>query len=472
VDENLRLVGGTFTFKGVTSPVQHHLLRKALRLAVYVHLSLLLEQALLSNSGVRLNFARPKLPAPSPSTPLHSTNDATQPKESISEPTSGKSRRSSIVPSSFTNFFLKRGFSYRRSNTINPPAGRNGGSLDLNALHPSTSADGATPRRSIEGAVSGLRLRRLSFLGDRRISLRKSTSQPIQVKKEQAPYHPFWSAAKRIEESRSCLSTSPGVSLSVPKLILELAEKEKRNDAQGGPLKRRLKGDERVALTSILGWDGKDAEGRGMSGILGFVRHQEISLLCSAHVPSGPSTKLQSSHPSPPSIATDNSTSSISAQSKDDPALERTGSTTALNTSSQMSASSTANLPQSGLTPCGKPHWTTYQYYSTQNGNDFALGEWLHDTAMRRTMPCEMPGCKFLQGQHERRLIHDGVRLVIRLFEASEREEKGKEKEKETEDNAATDSGDNPDAADILMWESCAVCDAKTPRTKMSDGTL
>lgn len=470
------MVGGTFTFKGVTSPMQHHLLRKALRLAVYVHLSLLLEQAILSNSGVRLNFARPKLPAPSPSTPLRSTDDTTHTKESISEPTKGKSQRSSIVPSSFTNFFLKRGFSYRRSNTINPPAGRNGGSLDLNALHPSTSADATTPRRSIEGAVSGLRLRRLSFLGDRRLSLRKSTSQPIQVKTEPTPYHPFLAAAKRIEESRSCLSTSPGVSLSVPKLILELAEKEKRNDAQGGPLKRRLKGDERVALTSLLGWDGKDAEGRGMSGILGFVRHQEISVLCSAHVPPGPSTKSQSSHPnsppnSPPSIGAQTPTSSsTSTQSKDDSALEPTGSAVALTTSSQMSASTTANLPQSGLIPCGKPLWITYQYYSTRNGNDFALGEWLHDTAMRRTISCETPGCKFLQGQHERRLIHDGVRLVIRLFEASGKEDKGKEKQ--MEDNAATDTGDNPDDADILVWESCAVCDAKTPRTKMSDGTL
>ncbi|KAF8196934.1 hypothetical protein BJ912DRAFT_1079956 [Pholiota molesta] len=275
VDENLRLVGGTFTFKGVTSPVQHHLLRKALRLAVY-----------FVNSGVRLNFARPKLPAPSPSTPLRSTDDATQPKESISEPTNG-----------------------------------------------------ATPRRSIEGAVSGLRLRRLSFLGDRAFPS-KINSQPIQVKKNKRHI--------------------------IPSAHPELAEKEKRNDAQGGPLKRRLKGDERVALTSILGWDGKDAEGRGMSV-------------------------------------------------QDDSALERTGSTIALNTSSQMSASSTANLLNGS-----DALWETPLDYIpvlfTHNGNDFALAS--------GSMTCSAP---------DDAMRNAWMQILARLFEASEREEKGKEKE--TEDN-------------------------------------
>ena len=195
-----------------------------------------------------------------------------------------------------------------------------------------------------------------------------------------------------------------------------------------------------------------------MSGILGFVRHQEISVLCSAHVPPNSSSKAQNQ--SPPVAQQTSTSSAISSHSKDTTAPE----VSAPPTSSQISSSS-ANFPQSGLSPCGKPHWITYQYFSTENGSDHTLGVWLRDLAMRRTIPCETPGCKYMQGQHERRLIHDGVRVVIRLGEADEDVIK-KEKEME-EDEITPESGE-----DIFVWESCAVCDAKTSQTWMNDGAL
>jgi 1-phosphatidylinositol-3-phosphate 5-kinase len=87
------------------------------------------------------------------------------------------------------------------------------------------------------------------------------------------------SALKQIEEHKDLLSTSAGVAFTPPSLIADLAEKEKMAP------NRQLNGDEKAGLSSILGWDGKDGRGKGMTGTLGFVRQQEFSLLYSQHVP-------------------------------------------------------------------------------------------------------------------------------------------------------------------------------------------
>ena len=164
--------------------------------------------------------------------------------------------------------------------------------------------------------------------------------------------------------------------------------------------------DERIALSSLLGWDGKDAEGRGMSGILGFIRYQSLSVLYSQHNP-------------PPPIE-----------------------------GSSGSTLSSSTLPTTGLSNCGKPYWTTYCYYSS---GDKLLGDMINDSAKNVNLPCERPGCLFTRGQHENRIVHGGIRIVIR-----------------TNVEVVDDSADNL----IQMWQSCAVCEAKTPRTNMHDGTL
>ncbi|KAF8151494.1 hypothetical protein B0H34DRAFT_131326 [Crassisporium funariophilum] len=391
-EDNLRLVGGTFTFKGVNSPIQHHLLFKVLRLSVYLHLSLILEQHLNSDSGVQLKYSRPKMSTPSPSTPIQMFPEP--------QPRDTKTRsRNSIIPSSFTNFFAKRSLSFR-SQTISPPGGR-GGSLDLTHLAPPENSGDSSPRKSSEGV--GLRLRRFSFIGDRR----KSTYHQSTTIPKRETEKPFAIALKRINESIGLLSTSPGVVLKAPKTIIDLAEKETAN--QG----RRLKGDERVGLTSLLGWDGKDAEGRGMSGILGFVRHQGISVLYSQYV-------------SP----------RISAEPGSG------GSSTFTRTSS------TSNLPKTGLSTCCKPHWVTYNYYSAE---DRTLGDAIHEIVMSSKTVCDRPGCTINRGQHERRYIHAGLSITI-----------------QTSDVELDGDGDDF----IQMWESCAICEAKSPQTKMNDGTF
>ena len=100
------------------------------------------------------------------------------------------------------------------------------------------------------------------------------------------------------------------------------------------------------------------------------------------------------------------------------------------------------------LSLCGKPYWTTYCYYSS---GDRRLGDMINDLAKDINLPCERPGCLFTRGQHEIRIMHGGTRIVIRTSKS------------EVEDSA-------DDA--IQMWQSCAICDARTPRTNMHDGAL
>ena len=292
--------------------------------------------------------------------------------------------------------------------------------------------------------------------GDHRLSFRKylhseHPTEPTVIS------HPFVNALQRIEGSKGLLSTSTGVTLSPPKIVLDLAEKEKSQSE-----KRRLKGDERVALTSLLGWDGKDAEGRGMSGVLGFVRHQEISFLCSLHVPpSLGSTTSAAPTPSPMPETTSALSSTVSeATLTSSPAPEGSSaftntSTVTSTTTTTTSSSSSPIFPKYGLSPCGKPHWVTYQYYSPTS--DRLLGEWIREYADRRTKPCTRPGCAFTVDLHEKRMVHDGVKIVIRVAEREKLEEEGKEAEE-------------IQAEDIEVWESCAVCHARTTKMKMDDG--
>ena len=364
-ENNIRLVGGTFTFKGVESPVQHMLLSKVLRLSIYVHLSLLLEQHLLSDSRVPIEFPRP--------VPTHLPPSPAEPQPTVTKPRP----RNSIFPSSLVNG-LRRSFSTTRPKKTNP-----GGAI------PKTPVE-AAPRKSFDG-----RLHRFSFIGEKRSPIGKPTQTPLQRK-------PFETTLRRVEDSVSLLSTSTGVRFKPPKILVDLADKEKTTQS------RLLIADDRIALSSLLGWDGKDAEGRGMSGILGFTRYQSLSVLHSQHIPPLP--------------------------------LEGSSGSTI----------SSSTLPTIGLSNCGKSYWTTYYFYSS---GDKLLGDMINDLAKNVNLPCERPGCLFTRGQHESRIIHGGIRIVIRTT------------------NVVDVVDDSPDNL-IQMWQSCAVCEARTPRTKMHDGTL
>jgi 1-phosphatidylinositol-3-phosphate 5-kinase len=98
------------------------------------------------------------------------------------------------------------------------------------------------------------------------------------------------------------LSASPTVRFEPPAVVVRLASKESELlahherggnagagrdvNGNGNERKRRLRGDERVGLGSVLGWDAGAGEareararGRGMVGARGFARMQELSVL-------------------------------------------------------------------------------------------------------------------------------------------------------------------------------------------------
>lgn len=272
---------------------------------------------------------------------------------------------------------------------IGPNLGRSG-SLDI---RPSSS--GLTSARSSIDKPRA-RLRGLSF--------RSSPSTPLQNEVTSAPDAAFTVIVKRLEESKDALSSSPGVSLSPPALLVALAAKEKSSPSH------IFRADERAGLKSIRGWDENDSEGTGMTGTLGFVRQQEFSVLHSRHVPSA--------LPHPPSDG----------------------------------SPSTQNPPAPTYVPCDKPRWITYQFYSRDKGSDKTLGDAVADLCSAADKPCDTNGCQFKRGEHELRMIHGGLRIVLKV--------------------EAREISDESSQNDIIeMWESCKTCGAVTRRHSMSDGT-
>ncbi|KAF9456920.1 hypothetical protein BDZ94DRAFT_1326638 [Collybia nuda] len=390
-DQGIKVIGGTFTFKGVNSVVQHQILFKVLRISIYIHLSLVLEQHLLSDANVPLLFPRPKFPSPSTSAPGRPSMERT-----TSADTKTK-KHNSFLPSSILSFFTNN--MSHRSSTIMPILGR-GGSLDLGI--PATRQprqEERTPRSSIEAGVG--RLRRFSIMGDRRPSLRSSAGSSSDTRTS------FSDILKHIQDGAGLMSTSPGVSFSPPTLIVDLAEKEQAKPS------RRLKGDEKYGLGSLLGWEGKDPR-TGMSGTRGFLQQQGLSVLCSSHVPRIPNE-------------TDKVPTTLAPLSTD---------------------AGKAIL----FAVCERPTWRTYQYYSDDPNGDGTLGETIVDFAARADNPCDQPGCTYKHHQHELRLIHDGILVTIKVTKFG---------------------ADKPSLEDnrIDVWESCGLCDSESKRHEMSDGT-
>ncbi|RDB21822.1 hypothetical protein Hypma_010794 [Hypsizygus marmoreus] len=428
---SVQLIGGTFTFRGVNSQQQHQCLFTILRLSIYIQFSMVLEQHLLSDSNIPLTFPRPKLPSPSPSVPS---------RPSIERAETKYRKRISFLPHGIFSFFSSKTNTAsdamrHRSSTIMPVIGR-GGSLDLgiSPFRHSRRGEGS-PRSSFdssEGAIS--RLRRLSTI-DRRSSTQKS-AQAVEDSR-----NPFTHTLAQIQESSAFLSTSPGVIFPAPTPILDLAQSEKLVEAKGDNSQRRLRGDERAGLASVLGWEGRENMGNGMKGIPGFVKHQGISVLRSQHIPSETTSSTIST--SPPAVASE---------------LEAA----ALAGGSLLPVAGPSSVPAcKPYMVCGRAEWKTYKYYSSDPEEDVMLGGAVDEMVLEAAKPCAQAGCRFKKGEHEVRLIHGGVRIAVDIV-SDERSEKEKEKEKED---------DERDGDRIDVWESCLVCGAKSKRNPISDGT-
>lgn len=273
-----------------------------------------------------------------------------------------------------------------------------------------TSHDGAHP-----APQSPQRPRRFSFISDYRPSfLQASPDDGREEFKEHAADRPVSQALAAVEKARSYLSTSPDVSFGPPGILAKLASREKSEQH------RRLGGDDKAALNSLLGWDSKRLRQQGSAGTMelvntaGFVRHQSFSVLYSEYVsqtqpvsrPSTPST----SSPAPPE-----------------------------------------SEPRMIL--CGKRRrWVTFRYYCHDQADE-CLGEAIVRLCSHADDPCDNPDCRSKRGDHELRFIHAGIRITLLI-------------EGEAAPVSPEDEEELPE-----MWVSCRACKKESSKVHMRDGT-
>lgn len=232
---------------------------------------------------------------------------------------------------------------------------------------------------------------------------------------------------------------------------MDLAEKERREP------QRRLRGDERAGLGSLLGWEmqaqyGKDREreregkGKGMFGIQGFLRHQALSVLVSEHVPRVEKEKEKGKE-----------------KEKD---KEKEGEGEPPGSSSYVHPAKPYLF-----TICGRPEWRTLGYYrqssrSADAGGDsytLTLGEAVREWAEDVGHSCPK-GCGMMKAEHEVRFVHGGVRVAVNVAE--------RVRGFDVDETANGEVGKEKKRGGIVMWASCAVCGKRTKRSVVSDGTL
>ena len=397
-DENpIKIVGGNFSLKGVASAAQHTVLCKILRLSIYIYLSVVVEQHLFSDSHVKLSIPRVR-PRPAPLPIKYSSDQSRSPH--ARERSSDRSPQGGVW-----NFLSKKteGLLHRATGL----ARRN--SLDVGR----TTRD--SPRRSVDNPHP--RVRRFSFLADNLPWQTKAARETEQHAKD----HPFRGTVTRIEGYQDLLSTTAGIHFQPPSLLLSLAEKEDIDPT------RRLNPDERIRLHYLLGWEGRDSQGKGMVGIRGFVRQQEFCILYSEHVFLTPVSRA-------PSVTSTNS------------------ETSAANSSSSALTHAPDHPPPSPVPMLcgGRRRWMRFRYYSREKGADKTLGGMIIRMSTTAEDQCGNAGCQSKRNQHELHFIHAGTQVTVNIYPLEE----------------------VVDEERIEMWQSCAECSVKTETARMSDGTL
>lgn len=399
-EQPFQLAGGTFQLKGTVSLVQHVALVKTLRLSVFMYLSILLEQHFLCDSRVELNFPKPAVPALA-SVPLV--------ERSISNIESSRAKRDSSSPSSFWSFLSKRTENlFNRSNSASPLLARSG------SLERSPGRKSHTQGSYLGNTEDNSNWRPLGFSFIPTLASKDAPESDANTPSST----PLSSAVKRIEKFQDLLSTSPSITFPPPAILVALAEKERREPSC------RLTGDERAALTSILGWEGKESGARGMTGVPGFVRHQGFSVLYSEHI-------------CDPSKGSVSSLSTIPGPAPPQP--------------------STLLLPTRSLCCGNRRKWITYRFYGSEGGLDESLGEFVSRVCETAFDPCNKGGCQALRAHHDLRWIHAGTRVIATLSTPKDGQESHSSSEK--------------DEDVIQIWETCAICGKQSKKREMLDGT-
>ncbi|KAJ7482740.1 hypothetical protein FB451DRAFT_1442403 [Mycena latifolia] len=451
------LVGGTFT---LASSSAYPALRTALRLAVYLHLTLLLEQHFLFDSG-RNRVVSPR----SGSLDLTPTSASTS--TSTSTNTSTSSGTPTLTPT------RERRFSFTA------PLGLH--SRFAHAHSPLTSSS-TTPLPTNANANSN--------------------------SSAEAAREPFSTALARLRSTSPLLSSSAKVRWGAPSVVVGFAARERKHPPDAKEKAGRLTGDERAGLNSLIGWEArgageganKEKEGESgnkleawaerMHGASGFARMQGLGVVLSRHVPAeSASTTTMSTVSSSAASTTSSSSTATSASSSTTSISSSSATPTPTASSMTASAASSSPTPHDTLAPCGAPFSTSYLFYSP--ASDTRLGEVIRGLCARAEEPVEVRVAED-EGEGD---IEGDASAESRDKEGTEAASKagakagGKEEGTEGEKGKVPDSASSADASKeerkeeeqqeqeeeaerITMWLSCALCGAKTARRGMSDGAF
>ncbi|KAF8509764.1 hypothetical protein BU17DRAFT_55907 [Hysterangium stoloniferum] len=370
------IAGGTFTFQGVMSAAAHEALVSSLRLSIYAYLSLILEQCVMADFQVRLHYPpKPQIIA-FPFEPLP-----------VPAPVMRRSR-SVKSASSIWSFISKKteGIIQRVSDSIsdnmNSPLIRTGSlSSPLRAARrtPRVSEEISHPNTDIE-PVEGI------------IEPSRAESVEEEERQDRERFGSFSSAVRRVQDRRCILSTSPRIVFPPPRIIVLFAQREEElklsghveansesslasstasvtlspPNSLGGTPTLRLTGIDKTALSSVLGWESREARGKGMTGVKGFVRHQGLTVLYVEHVVIGEEKRT-----------------------------------------------------------CGRPKWITYRYWSRYSSVDATadrpIGEFVEYACDKTVIQehCELEGCEKLRGEHSINWTCSGVNVMCTSKESA-----------------------------------------------------
>ena len=299
-----QIVGGTFTFQNISSGTMYESLTAILRLSIYTYMSLIFEQRLLSNFHIMLQYPSP--PVIPTSTPLIHAVTLTSP------PTPTRKSRSNKQSSGIWSFLSKKteGIIHRVTGANSDGSLHRTSSVDIvySSSKPSwrahdTFEESTKPERTLAETESA----------SNTIKASPARVAEEEERRDRERFGPFMSTLRRIQDQNCILSASPKLIFPPPPLVARLAQREESQRYDGhlysssgsslshrgpsmpvsvpgfaqGPPTSRLTGVEKTGLGSILGWEGREARGRGMASVRSFVRHQGLVVLYAEHTQIG-----------------------------------------------------------------------------------------------------------------------------------------------------------------------------------------
>ena len=489
-----QIVGGTFTFRSLGPSTTYKSLTTILKLSIYTYMSLILEQHLLSNLCVTLQYPKPAPPPLPLSTPLmHSITLS-----SASPPRKSRPIRSSTGLWSFLSKKTE-GIIHRVTGGINPD-GADGAiprtsSVDLGSVFASSSKPSRRTQEIAEQthtvadpASATSHTIKASHDARRGVGVGGVGGGVVEEEEEERQdrenFGPFASTVRRVRDRRRCvLSTSPNVVFPLPVLVARLAKREEEQRGRQpwfDSLESSVEGSI-ASPTAFLPGSGSGSVSGSGSG--------SGSASASASAFASASASASGSVHGPPTLRLTG--------------VEKTGLGSVLGWEGQEArgrgmAGVRSFVRHQGLVVlyavykpvvggemrvCGRPRWVTVRYWARKDAvdaeSDQTVGEFVErvcrgvggttgtgtgtgaasasatETGGER---CETEGCDVPRSVHCVSWACGGVRVRATVKEDADAAEGG-------------DDGDDDDDVRIRIWQTCAVCGRMTERVEMDCGT-